>query len=160
MFKFISPLIVVKDIAASRQFYEQRLGQKVRYDFGVDVQFEGDFSIHQQAHFQGLLGDEQRFTVTAKSNSTELYFETEDIEAAQARLRQAGVEFVHAVQEQPWGQRVLRVYDPDGHILEIGETLAAAMARLYRQGLSIDEIHRKTGMPVEEVTRAVQSAER
>lgn len=108
----------------------------------------------------GLLGHEQRFPVTLKSNSTELYFETEDIEAAQARLRQAGAEFVHAVQEQPWGQRVMRVYDPDGHILEIGETLDAAMARLYRHGLSIDEIHRKTGMPVEEVTRAVQGAER
>ncbi len=160
MFRYVSPLIVVKDIAASRQFYEQCLGQKIRYDFGVDIQFEGDFSIHQRAHFLGLLGDEQRFTVTPKSNSTELYFETDDIEAAQARLRQADAEFVHAVQEQPWGQRVMRVYDPDGHILEIGETLDAAMARLYQQGLSVEEIHRKTGMPVEEVTRAVQGAER
>jgi catechol 2,3-dioxygenase-like lactoylglutathione lyase family enzyme len=44
--KYICPLIVVKDIAESRHFYENILGQKVKYDFGENVTFEGDFSIH------------------------------------------------------------------------------------------------------------------
>ena len=46
MLKFICPLIVVEDIERSRAFYEQLLGQRVMFDFGQDVQFEGDFSIH------------------------------------------------------------------------------------------------------------------
>ena len=44
--RYICPLIVVSDIKRSRQFYESLLGQKVKYDFGENVQFEGDFSIH------------------------------------------------------------------------------------------------------------------
>ena len=41
MLKFVCPLIVVEDIARSRQFYEQLLDQKVKYDFGVDVEMIG-----------------------------------------------------------------------------------------------------------------------
>ena len=43
MLKFILPLIVVEDVAASRRFYEDFLAQKVLHDFGEDVQFESGF---------------------------------------------------------------------------------------------------------------------
>jgi len=155
MLKFISPLIVVEDIATSRRFYEDYLGQKVLFDFGEDVQFEGGFSIHQKAHFQTLLGDERRYPITLKSNAGELYFETNEMEAAQARLKQSGAEFIHEIKEQPWGQRAMRLYDLDGHILEIGESMESAIVRLHDQGLSVDEIVKKTGMPKEIVEGAV-----
>ncbi len=146
MLKFILPLIVVEDIPASRRFYEDYLGQKVLHDFGEDVQFEGGFSIHQRAHFQTLLGDEPRYAISLKSNSGELYFETDDIEEAQARLKQSGTEFIHEIMEQPWGQRVMRLYDLDGHILEIGEPMESAILRMHEKGLSVEEIMHKTGM--------------
>ena len=155
MLKFISPLIVVEDIATSRRFYEDYLGQKVLFDFGEDVQFEGGFSIHQKAHFQTLLGDERRYPITLKSNAGELYFETNEMEAAQARLKQSGAEFIHEIKEQPWGQRAMRLYDLDGHILEIGESMESAIVQLQDQGLSVDEIVKKTGMPKEFVEGAV-----
>jgi len=154
MLKFVCPLIVVEDIAASRRFYEGCLSQNVLFDFGEDVQFEGDFSIHQKDHFQGLLGDARRFPVTLKSHSTELYFETDELEAVQARLEQQGAAFIHPVIEQPWGQRCMRLYDPDGHVLEIGESMEAAVIRLHEQGLSIEEITQRTGMPREFVEGA------
>jgi catechol 2,3-dioxygenase-like lactoylglutathione lyase family enzyme len=147
MLKFILPLIVVEDIPASRRFYEDYLGQKVRFDFGEDVQFEGGFSIHQRAHFQTFLGDERHYAINLKSNSSELYFETDDLEEAQARLKQSGTVFIHEIIEQPWGQRGMRLYDLDGHILEIGESMEAAVQRLNAQGMSMEEIMNKTGMP-------------
>jgi uncharacterized glyoxalase superfamily protein PhnB len=147
MLKFIIPLIVVEDVAASRRFYEDCLGQKVLYDFGEDVQFEGGFSIHQKAHFQTLLGDQGRYAITLKSNAGELYFETDEIEAVQERLKQSGAEFIHEIKEHPWGQRAMRLYDRDGHILEIGESMGSAILRLQGQGLSVEEIIKKTGMP-------------
>jgi catechol 2,3-dioxygenase-like lactoylglutathione lyase family enzyme len=147
MLKFILPLIVVEDVPASRRFYEDYLGQKVLNDFGEDVQFEGGFSIHQRAHFKTLRGSERHYAITLKSNSSELYFETDDIEEAQARLKQSGTEFIHEIVEQPWGQRVMRLYDLDGHILEIGERMESAILRLNEQGLSMEEIMKKTGMP-------------
>ncbi len=155
MLKFIAPLILVEDINRSRAFYEQILGQMVKFDFGEDVQFEGDFSIHQREHFQSLLGDEPAYPVTRKANWGEFYFETDEIEAVEQRLREAGVEFIHPVREQPWGERVLRVYDPDGHILEIGESLESAARRFHRDSQTIEWIMEKIGMPRDFVEQAV-----
>src|SRR5512147_2544738 len=120
MLQFVSPLIVVEDMARSQQFYEQLLGQKVKFDFGVDVCFEGDFTIHLKSHFQSLLGEASRYPITLKTHNGELYFDATNIEAVYQRLQAAGVEFIEGIREQPWGQRAMRVYDPDGHIIEIG----------------------------------------
>jgi predicted enzyme related to lactoylglutathione lyase len=90
MLKFVSPLIVVEDMARSRQFYEQLLGQKVEFDFGVDVCFEGDFTIHLKSHFQALLGEASRYPVTMKAHNGELYFDADDIESTCQRLQAAG----------------------------------------------------------------------
>jgi catechol 2,3-dioxygenase-like lactoylglutathione lyase family enzyme len=156
MLKYICPLIVVEDIERSRYFYEQLLGQKVRYDFGEDVQFEGDFTIHLRSGFQSLLGDAAQYPASRKSHWGELYFETDEIEQISQSLQGAGVEFIHPMREQPWGQRCMRVYDPDGHVLEIGEPMEAAVMRLHRQGLSIQLISERTSMPGEFIERVTK----
>ena len=156
MLKFVCPLIVVEEIATSRQFYEQLLGQKVKFDFGVDVSFEGDFTIHLKSHYQSLLGDATQYPITKKAHNGELYFETDEIELIYQRLREAGVEFIHVIQEQPWGQRVMRLYDPDGQIIEVGEPIETAIRRFYQQGWSIDRVAEKTGMPHEFVERVIK----
>jgi len=147
--KFVCPLIVVEDIGVSRRFYEQLLGQKVKYDFGENVQFEGDFAIHLKTHFQKLLGTEPPLSVAKKAHNGEIYFETDEMEQMARHLKQAEVEFLHSIREQPWGQRVMRIYDPDGHIVEIGETLEAVVRRFSGQGLSIEQIREKSSMPLE-----------
>jgi len=53
--KFICPLIVVDDIGVSRRFYEEVLGQRVLFDHGENVSFEGGFAIHLKSHFAGLV---------------------------------------------------------------------------------------------------------
>lgn len=148
MLKFDGPLIVVNDMARSRHFYEQLLGQKVKFDFGPNVPFEG-FSIHLKSHFQSLLGEESQFPVTQKAHWGELYFESDDLEPIYWRLNEAEIEFIHSIREQPWGQRVMRFYDPDGHVIEVGETMQAVVWRFYERGLPIDMISEKSGMPRE-----------
>ena len=49
-----------------------------------------------------------------------LYFEDHDVDAAFVRISPY-VELIHAVQRQAWGQRVFRFYDPDRHVIEVGE---------------------------------------
>ncbi len=158
MLKFVSPLIVVEDMARSRQFYEQLLEQKVKFDFGVDVAFEGDFTIHLKSHFQSLLGDAAKYPITAKAHNGELYFDSDDIESTYQRLQAAGVEFIEAIQEQPWGQRAMHLYDPDGHIIEIGEPMDITVQRFYGQGWSIERIAEKTGMPHEFIQGAIKES--
>jgi len=149
MLKFSGSLILVNDISVSRKFYEELLEQKVDMDFGPNVSFEGNLAIHLKTHFQGLLGDAERYPVTTRANNGELYFETDEIDRIFQRLEQAGVEFLHVIQEQPWAQRVMRFYDPDGHIIEIGETMEIVVWRLYQQGCSVAQVVERTGMPRE-----------
>ena len=56
------------------------------------------------------------------------------------RLTEAGARFAHPLRELPWGQRGFRVYDPDGHIVDISETHGALVRRLFQGGRSIEEI--------------------
>jgi uncharacterized glyoxalase superfamily protein PhnB len=147
MLKYQGVLITVEDVTVSRRFYEEQLGQKVGLDFGVNVGFEGGLAIHQKKHFQELLGGGEQFAAVSKSHAVELYFETDEVEGFEKRLKAAGCEFIHAIREQPWGQRVMRVYDPDGHVVEIAETMEAVVLRLYQQGSSVEGICQKTGMP-------------
>lgn len=146
MLKYAGVLIAVKDIAVSRRFYEECLGQKVQMDFGVNVGFEGGLAIHQKDHFQGLLGGE-RFAAVSRSHDGELYFETDAVEVYEQRLKEGGYEFIHPIVEQPWGQQVMRLYDPDGHVVEIGETMEGLVLRMHTQGASVEGICQKTGMP-------------
>ena len=154
----MGPLIVVNDISISRHFYEQLLEQKVQYDFGPNVSFEGNLAIHLRSHFQELLGEESQYPITLKTHNGELYFEADALEPIFERLRQAGAEFISEIQEQPWGQLAMRLYDPDGHILEIGESMEETVRRFYRQGWTAARIQEKTGMPHEFVEQAIQAS--
>ena len=65
------------------------------------------------------------------------------------------MEFVHDLREQPWGQRVARFYDPDGHIIEIGESMESVAVRFFRKGMSVEEISRRTSLPTDFVELAL-----
>ncbi len=158
MLKYEGVLIAVKDIAASRRFYEEQLGQAVKFDFGVDVAFEGGLTIHQKDHFQGMLGGGEPFAAVTKSHAGELYFETDAIELFEQRLKAADVVFIHPICEQPWAQRVMRFYDPDGHVVEIGERMDAVVMRLSQHGASVADVCQKTGMPREFVEGTLEAA--
>jgi hypothetical protein len=64
--------------------------------------------------------------------------------------------FIHPIREQPWGKRMMRLYDPDDHIVEIGEPMEAVVWRFYQQGLSIELISKRSSMPPEFVERVIE----
>ena len=55
----------------------------------------------------------------------------------------------HGIMEQPWGQRVMRFYDPDDYIIEVGEPLDAVVKRMAQQGLTEEEIAERSSIPLE-----------
>jgi hypothetical protein len=55
------------------------------------------------------------------------------------------------------GQRVLRVYDPYRHIVEIGEAMESVVRRLQGQGMLLGQICETTGMPEAFVVQAMVS---
>jgi catechol 2,3-dioxygenase-like lactoylglutathione lyase family enzyme len=157
--KFQSSVIFVKDIKASRHFYEELLGQEVLMDHGENVAFTGGFAIHLAEHaHQIIFGRALGKGSDLGHDNFELYFETDDLDAALGRLSDAGVEFVHTIREQPWGQRVFRVYDPDGHIVELGEPMPVVIRRFLGQGMSPEEVAKRTSMPLQIVEHIARVA--
>ena len=140
--EFVCPVITVADLKRSRNFYEKILEQEVEFDFGENISF-GEFAIHSQPHFKMLIGNKE---ITGGGNNFELYFEYDNVEQICEKLKAENVEFVHELREQPWKQLVVRFYDPDKNIVEIGESMEHLILRLHQQNYSPDEISEMTGL--------------
>jgi len=154
--KYVCALIVVEDIAIAKDFYVRVLKQKIATDFGENVAFEGGFAIHKREHFQTLVENK---AISTGGNDAELYFEHDDVEAVEKELSTERVEFVHGTREQPWRQKVLRFYDRDRHIVEIGESLEFLAHRLWKEGKTEKEISAITTMAPDLVKAAIASHE-
>ena len=111
-------LIVVKDIEKSKQFYHDL--------FGLDMVLDNDGNMILT---EGLvLQDEKiwkeflRKDIIPESNSCELYFEEQDIEAFVQKLDKLypSIQYVNKITTHSWGQRVVRFYDLDGNLIEVG----------------------------------------
>lgn len=152
--KFGCPLIAVKDITVSRNFYERILLQEVALDLGANVSYgNGASGFAIQADYIELV-DTDGFNVNDKANDHELYFEEENFDAFLNHLAQYdGIVYLHKAKEYPWGQRVIRFYDPDFHIIEVGESMESVFKRFYNHGMSIEEVAKRTSHPVEFVRK-------
>jgi catechol 2,3-dioxygenase-like lactoylglutathione lyase family enzyme len=120
--QFVSPVVFVRDIEVSKKFYSELLGLSIIQDDGVLVLFSGQFSIHQARELLAtVFGKEMEESSQLQGkNNLLLYFETSDLEGVFVRL-QNQVKLIHPIKEQAWGQKVFRFYDPDNHVIEIGE---------------------------------------
>ncbi len=144
---FVSSVIFVKDAAVSRKFYEGALGQEVDLDHGECVVFKAGFSIWLKDYAHNLIFKGRHENLDG--HGVELYFETDDIISTRDRLIAIGARPVHDIEEQPWGQRVFRTYDPDGYIVELAEPMEIVIKRYLTQGLSIDDTAKRTSMPLD-----------
>lgn len=135
--KFVTSLIAVKDVETSKAFYGGLFEQQVVLDLGWNVTFSGGFSIQQ--NFGWLLGLPEESVVTHAHNM-ELYFEVDDFDAFLVELSaRPEIGQVHPPKKHDWQQRVARLYDPDGHVIEVGESMAVIARRYLAEGNSIEE---------------------
>lgn len=119
--KFICSLLVVRDLDCSRIFYEEILGLRVSHDHGENIVFENGFALHCKDHFSGLIDYK---TILFGENNVELYFESNELEMLQNKLLEQKIEFIHPIRQQSWKQKVIRFYDPDGYVIEVGEPMS------------------------------------
>lgn len=137
--KYTSTLIAVKDIEKSKKFYYDILGLEVVADFGANVMLKGGLALQTADTWKNFINknDEE---IVFKNNAVEIYFETEDIDAFINKLKNIkNIEYIHPLTEHSWGQRAVRFYDLDGHIIEVGESLKFVVKRFIDSGLSIEQ---------------------
>jgi catechol 2,3-dioxygenase-like lactoylglutathione lyase family enzyme len=147
---FHSPVIFVKDIKVSKDFYTRLLEQETEHDFGANILFKSHLSLWQVGkdhEIAEVVGN------NIKGNTHELYFETEDIEGVLKRIKESNVRFLHTKKTEPWGQMTFRFFDPDGHLIEIGESLNTFVSRIFHETGSVSATMSRTGVPEETIRK-------
>ena len=89
-------------------------------------------------------------------NRFELYFETENLPEIFELLKNRNVRFLHEIHEEPWGQHTIKFFDPDNHLIEIGESMRQFVCRFYDQGLTIEQVSKRTSVPADEIKRLIK----
>lgn len=114
-------LLVVENIERSVTFYKELFGLQVMRDFGGNVILTEGLVLQEKKAWENLIEKE----VLGISNASALYFVENDLEAFQEKLEQSSFEinYVHKLKTYDWGQKAIRLYDPDGHMIEIGEAV-------------------------------------
>ena len=116
--KLKNVLIVVKYIERARQFYQDLFGLSVVLDNDGNMILTEGLVLQDEKIWKEFLGRE----ILQESNSCELYFEEADIEGFVERLERIypDVRYVNRLMSHSWGQKVVRFYDPDGNLIEVG----------------------------------------
>lgn len=116
--KFRNTLIVVKDIEKSRQFYHDLFGLDMVLDNDGNMILTDGLVLQDEKIWKSFLGKD----IIPRNNSCELYFEEQNIEAFIEKLESLypTVQYVNRLMTHSWGQKVIRFYDPDGNLIEVG----------------------------------------
>ena len=142
--KYTSTLIAVADMEISKQFYHDVLGLEIVADFGDNVTLDGGIALQTMNTWKTFIRTDN---VVLPNNAGELYFEEEDMDTFCDHLKKFDICYVHPLFEHRWGQRVVRFYDPDKHIIEVGEKLDAVILRFMENGLSAEETAVRMDIP-------------
>lgn len=89
-------------------------------------------------------------------NNFEIYFEEDEFDQFADHLSACNVQYVHPVKEHSWGQRVVRFYDPDGYIIEVGENIKVVCKRLIDSGMTPEQAAERMDVPVEYINECMQ----
>ncbi|OFX46371.1 MAG: hypothetical protein A2X13_12875 [Bacteroidetes bacterium GWC2_33_15] len=143
--RFHSSVIFVKDISISKSFYCDILKQEILYDFGNNVSLKGGLSLWQIQNNHII--SKKLEDAGNPNKSLEIYFETDNIFETASLINDNKIKLFHNIHEETWGQKTIRFFDPDYNLIEIGEKLEIFIQRMYKEGLPISEINKKTGVP-------------
>lgn len=152
--KYICTLIAVMDMERSKQFYRDVLGLNVVADFGANVTLDGGIALQTIESWKGFLGGRD---IALSHHASELYFEETDMDAFTAHLKQFDISYVHELFEHHWGQRVVRFYDPDRHIIEVGEDMVMVVKRFAANGMTEEQIAQRMDVPLEYVQSCLKT---
>lgn len=153
--KYNCTVISVADINAARKFYEDLFGLEVFQDYGRNIAFTCGLALQQDFDWLVHLPKER---ILRKSNNVELCFEEQDFDSFLHKLKKyPNIECLGEVIEHSWGQRVIRFYDLDGHIIEVGENMKMVIKRFLASGMTIDEVSVKMDVSFEDLTKLQNS---
>ena len=121
--KHVDTIIMVEDIERTKEFYMTNFELEIFHDWGAMIIFKNRLAFHQadKIHPQEQISEFLRYKDTGCGNII-IYIETDDIESALKRVRENNITLIHGIVKFPWNEdRIIRIKDPDGYIVEIGQ---------------------------------------
>ncbi|MFD4748272.1 VOC family protein [Streptomyces rubiginosohelvolus] len=113
--------LTVDDVAASQRFFTKHLGyteQAAAEGFASLTRDDAAMDIVLLARGTEVLPADQR---DQRASGLILAFTTTGLEAEEKRLRSEGVDITMPLREEPWGERLFQVTDPNGVIVQFVE---------------------------------------
>ena len=116
--KYKGTLIVVKNCNRALKFYSDMFGLRLVQDNDGNMELTDHLYLQESSHWETFTGKR----TISNSNQSELYFEESDIGEFVKRLETLypETEYVNCLMTHSWGQKVVRFYDPDGNLIEVG----------------------------------------
>ena len=151
--KIKNTMLVVTDIDKSVEFYKKVLGLRVIMDFGANKTLTGGLALQTLDTWREFIGTDD---ISFGNNSSEIYFEEDNFDKFAERLQKFDVDYVHPVKEHSWGQRVVRIYDPDKHIIEIGENIKSVCQRFLDSGMTAKQVAERMDVPIKFVNACMR----
>lgn len=146
-------LFVVDNIERSKTFYSELFGLRVIRDFGENVILTEGLVLQEKKLWAKTIDK----NVVMGGNDAELYFEENNMDGFIEKLEKSKVviEYLNKSIDHDWGQRVVRIFDPDRHVIEIGESMEYVARRLIKSGMTAEEVAKKTQMPLSQVEEMI-----
>lgn len=153
--KYQGVCIAVKDVKAAQKFYQDLFALEVYQDYGINIMFHGGLSLQQD--FDRIIGVLKE-SIMCGPHNMELYFETKDLDTFLGKLQSYGnILFLSdGVIEAPWGQKTVRFYDLDGHIIEVGEQAKMVVQRFLDQGMSLTEVSKRMDITIPDLEKLLE----
>ena len=147
--KYKGTLLVVKDIEKSKTFYKSVLDIDVVMDAGANVELTGGIYLQTADTWINFINKSDS-EIIFSNNAIEVYFETDDIDSFIEKLKSyADIEYLHPIIEHSWGQRAIRFYDLDNHIIEVAENMVMVIKKFIDSGLTIEQAAKRMDVNVD-----------
>ena len=144
------PLLAVRDLKSSLEFYQTVLGLDLEAENGVGAVLAGGLTLRTLGAWADALGMRAK-DISFGGCAGAVTFVARDFDALLERLEQHGAALVRPPREDRRGQRVVRLYDPDRHIIEAAESLETVARRFWDSGLDEAGVARRMDAPPETV---------
>lgn len=153
--KYTCVVISVADINAAKKFYEDLFGLEIYQNYGRNIAFTCGLALQQDFDWLVNIPKEK---VLRKSNNAEIVFEEQDFDGFLNKLKEfPDIEYLGDIIKHSWGQRVIRFYDLDGHIIEVGEDMKIIIQRFLNTGMTLEEVSTKMDVSTEDLEKLLNA---
>lgn len=158
--KNCTPVLFVKDASKSRDFYAGLLGLTIVADFGgLNIIFKEGLAVWQIMDGNMITEKLGRSNIENSQNTSrfEIVLETDNIDVVNKKLKENNVKLLHEINTEVWGQRTIRFYDPDGHLIEVGEAIPVFLKKIYEEeGKNVEATAKRTYMPEDAIRHILE----